>query len=124
MTLIHSPDPPMSTSLLAAFWHRDTPGWKLRAPGQGLVEYALILVLIAIVVIGGLTVLGDQLEGVYVEISCALGGSCSAPDPAAAPPAAGGPTGRTTPPIMVGGVKTCPAGYSLPSASANICLRD
>jgi pilus assembly protein Flp/PilA len=40
--------------------------------GQGLVEYALILVLIAIVVIGILTVLGGQVSAVFSEISSGL----------------------------------------------------
>jgi pilus assembly protein Flp/PilA len=40
--------------------------------GQGLVEYALILVLIAIVVIGILTVLGGQVSEVFSNISSAL----------------------------------------------------
>jgi pilus assembly protein Flp/PilA len=34
-------------------------------PGQGLVEYALILVLIGVVVIGVLTALGERIEGVF-----------------------------------------------------------
>ena len=36
--------------------------------GQGLVEYALILVLIAIVVILALTFLGEQIEAIFNEI--------------------------------------------------------
>jgi pilus assembly protein Flp/PilA len=40
--------------------------------GQGLVEYALILVLIAIVVIGILTVLGGQVSEVFSDISSGL----------------------------------------------------
>ena len=36
--------------------------------GQGLAEYALILVLIAIVVIGTLTFLGEGIEGVFNKI--------------------------------------------------------
>jgi pilus assembly protein Flp/PilA len=43
--------------------------------GQGLVEYALILVLIAIVVIGSLTLLGDQVDSVFQEITSGLGGA-------------------------------------------------
>lgn len=43
-----------------------------REAGQGLVEYALILVLIAIVVIGILTVLGGQVSGVFSQISSGL----------------------------------------------------
>ena len=41
--------------------------------GQGLVEYALILVLIAIVVIVILTTLGGQVRTVFSNISSGLG---------------------------------------------------
>lgn len=37
--------------------------------GQGLVEYALILILVAIVVIAGLTLLGPTLSGMFVEVN-------------------------------------------------------
>ena len=40
--------------------------------GQGMVEYALIIVLIAIVVIVVLTVLGTQISTVFSQISSAL----------------------------------------------------
>lgn len=40
--------------------------------GQGMVEYALIIVLIAIVVIAILTILGDQISTVFSQISSAL----------------------------------------------------
>jgi pilus assembly protein Flp/PilA len=40
--------------------------------GQGMVEYALIIVLIAIVVIVVLTVLGTQISKVFSQISSAL----------------------------------------------------
>ena len=40
--------------------------------GQGLVEYALILVLIAIVVIGILTVLGGKVSAVFSSINSGL----------------------------------------------------
>lgn len=43
-----------------------------REEGQGLVEYALILVLIAIVVIGALTALGGKVDDVFQAISDAL----------------------------------------------------
>jgi len=43
--------------------------------GQGLVEYALILVLIAIVVIVALTALGGQVNNVFTEITDELGGT-------------------------------------------------
>jgi len=36
-----------------------------REEGQGLVEYALILVLIAVVVIAALTALGTQVQAVF-----------------------------------------------------------
>jgi pilus assembly protein Flp/PilA len=40
--------------------------------GQGLVEYALILVLIAIVVIGILTLLGRKISQVFSTINSGL----------------------------------------------------
>ena len=45
----------------------------LREKGQGLVEYALILVLIAVVVIAILTVLGTRVSTVFSSIASALG---------------------------------------------------
>jgi len=41
--------------------------------GQGMVEYALILVLIAVVVIVILTVVGNQVNKVFSNISNGLG---------------------------------------------------
>ncbi len=43
-----------------------------REDGQGLVEYALILVLIAIVVIGILSVLGTRVSTVFSQITSGL----------------------------------------------------
>ena len=43
-----------------------------REEGQGLVEYALILVLIAIVVIVVLGLLGDQISAIFEEITAGL----------------------------------------------------
>jgi pilus assembly protein Flp/PilA len=40
--------------------------------GQGLVEYALILVLIAVVVIAILVILGPQIANVFSTISSSL----------------------------------------------------
>ncbi len=37
--------------------------------GQGLVEYALILVLIAVVVIGALTLLGGNINNLFREVA-------------------------------------------------------
>jgi pilus assembly protein Flp/PilA len=45
-----------------------------REEGQGLVEYALILVLIAIVVIAVLMLVGDEVRDVFSTILTALGG--------------------------------------------------
>ncbi len=48
--------------------------------GQGLVEYALILVLVAIVVIAILLVLGPTVSGVFGEVVCKLDqGGCAGP---------------------------------------------
>ena len=45
---------------------------KNREEGQGMVEYALILVLIAVVVIVILTVVGKQVNNVFSNISNGL----------------------------------------------------
>jgi pilus assembly protein Flp/PilA len=45
------------------------PGKLNREAGQGLVEYALILLLIALVVIGALTLTGTTLNHIYLNIS-------------------------------------------------------
>jgi len=42
---------------------------KKHEKGQGLVEYALILVLVAIVVIGTLTILGPSIGNVFSSIN-------------------------------------------------------
>ena len=44
-----------------------------REEGQGLVEYALILVLVAVVVIAILTLLGPQIANVFSKITSGLG---------------------------------------------------
>jgi pilus assembly protein Flp/PilA len=44
-----------------------------REEGQGMVEYALILVLIAVVVIVILTVVGNQVSNVFSNVSSGLG---------------------------------------------------
>jgi pilus assembly protein Flp/PilA len=44
-----------------------------REEGQGLVEYALVLVLVAIVVIAILTLLGPQIGNVFSRITSGLG---------------------------------------------------
>jgi pilus assembly protein Flp/PilA len=42
--------------------------------GQGMVEYALILVLVAVVVIVALTALGGQIASVFSHITSTLAG--------------------------------------------------
>jgi pilus assembly protein Flp/PilA len=42
--------------------------------GQGLVEYALIIVLIAVVAVGSLTLLGGQIDSIFQDITGSLGG--------------------------------------------------
>jgi pilus assembly protein Flp/PilA len=36
--------------------------------GQGLVEYALIILLVALVVLGGLAALGEDIEGMFETV--------------------------------------------------------
>ncbi len=48
-------------------------GLLARADGQGLVEYALILVLVAIVVIGVLATMGTKIQGAFDDIVAKLG---------------------------------------------------
>ncbi len=43
-----------------------------REEGQGLVEYALILVLVSIAAIGTLTILGGSVSGVFTTITGSL----------------------------------------------------
>ncbi len=45
-----------------------------REEGQGLVEYALILVLVAIVVIAILALLGPQIANIFSRITAGLTG--------------------------------------------------
>ena len=40
--------------------------------GQGLVEYGLILILVAVVIIGILTLLGPQIGNVYSRITVCI----------------------------------------------------
>ena len=44
-------------------------GFFRNEEGQGLAEYALILVLIAVVVIVALTELGGKIEGVFEDVT-------------------------------------------------------
>jgi pilus assembly protein Flp/PilA len=49
-------------------------GFMGNEEGQGLVEYALIIALVAIVVIISLTLLGRRVSNSYTNIAGALGG--------------------------------------------------
>jgi len=53
------------------FWLKHFLGMD-REEGQGLVEYALILVLIAIVVIAILTAMGGSINGIFETVNDAL----------------------------------------------------
>ena len=45
-------------------------GWfVLEESGQGLVEYGLIIALIAVVLIGALTALGTDLKGIFNRVA-------------------------------------------------------
>jgi pilus assembly protein Flp/PilA len=48
---------------------------EINEKGQGLIEYALILVLIAVVVIVVLKLLGPQIGGIFSSISSSLSGA-------------------------------------------------
>jgi len=64
--------------MVRAFFAREGAG-RGAEPGQGLVEYALILVLISVVVIGILTALGERIAGVFRSIDDGLRGPAIGP---------------------------------------------
>ena len=47
--------------------------YLMREQGQGLVEYALILVLVALVVIAVLLLIGPQIANVFSKVTTGLG---------------------------------------------------
>ena len=53
-------------------WLLSFPGKFHREEGQGLVEYALILLLIAMAVIGALKLFGEELLQTYEKIQSAI----------------------------------------------------
>ncbi len=53
-------------------WLTTLPTHTQKENGQGLVEYALVLVLVAVVVIAILTLLGPQIGNVFSRIVCGL----------------------------------------------------
>jgi pilus assembly protein Flp/PilA len=56
--------------------------WKDEA-GQGMVEYGLILALVAIVVIGALTLIGTDISAIFTDISNNLKNTSGTEAPAA-----------------------------------------
>jgi len=63
--------------MVRAFFARE--GGRRAEAGQGLVEYALILVLISVVVIGILTALGERIAVVFWSIDDGLRGPAIGP---------------------------------------------
>lgn len=95
--------------LLRLLAHR--VGWAARPqvlwrPAQGLVEYALLLALIAIVVVGAVTATGRRVSTTYSQVECGLagasGGACAV---VANPPA-------PTPCVVAGNSGICPGGLN------------
>ncbi|HEU5101299.1 MAG TPA: Flp family type IVb pilin [Roseiflexaceae bacterium] len=85
-------------------WH--TTRRRLAASGQGLVEYALILALIAIVVIGVLTELGGQTSQIFSSVGCTLDGGAVASSSSShpgSPQGGGGGVGNNTNTTTTGG---------------------
>jgi pilus assembly protein Flp/PilA len=62
----------MVVAQLLADWLRELRG----EAGQGMVEYGLIIALIAVVVIGVLTALGGQVNTMFCKVVTGLGGTC------------------------------------------------
>jgi pilus assembly protein Flp/PilA len=52
-------------------FNKEKPALK-KASGQGMVEYALILVLVAVMVIAALTILGPMVGNVFLTINASL----------------------------------------------------
>ena len=46
--------------------------WFRREEGQGMVEYGLIIALVAIIVIGALSLMGTRIETTFQGIAAAL----------------------------------------------------
>jgi Flp pilus assembly pilin Flp len=55
---------------LAVNYHRTRNDVVDVMKGQGLVEYALILALIAIVIVVGLSFFGQQLNNTFLRVNC------------------------------------------------------
>jgi Flp pilus assembly pilin Flp len=70
---------------------------KKNQKGQGLVEYALILVLVAIVVIAALLILGPNIGNTFGKVNSSLSGLDAAAAPIAIPATAIPPTATPVP---------------------------
>ena len=77
-----------------------------RQRAQGLVEYALLLMLIAIVVVGAVTTTGRRISTTYSKVECGLAGAQGTPCAAAAAPPA------PTPCVVAGNSGVCPGGLN------------
>lgn len=81
--LIPEPEP-RRPSFFDRLWRGVKEAWAfiVMTDGQGMVEYALLLMLIGGVVLVILIVLGNQVHNVFNNISCAVGklGSCAPHD--------------------------------------------
>jgi pilus assembly protein Flp/PilA len=55
------------------YWFLYLKNMLRREEGQDLAEYALLLALIAILIVGALIAFREQLEGVFESISAAIG---------------------------------------------------
>jgi Flp pilus assembly pilin Flp len=51
------------------------PRWLRREKGQGLVEYALIILLVSTALVGTLSLFGASVDGFYRQAVAALSGS-------------------------------------------------
>jgi pilus assembly protein Flp/PilA len=74
---------------------RDVLARAQTACGQGLVEYALILVLIAIVTIGVVSELGGKTSQVFSSVNCTLAGGAQANTTTTGPGSSGSQTGAS-----------------------------
>ena len=86
---------------------------KKNQKGQGLVEYALILVLVAIVVIAALLILGPTIGNVFGKANNSLSGLDAAAGPIVIPPTAIPPT--AIPPTAIPPTVIPPTATPVPS---------
>lgn len=61
--------------IVEQWWHAMTKSHRAAAAGQGLVEYALIILFVALALVGALTLLGGALADFYQAAAAAFPGS-------------------------------------------------